>query len=202
MSVSSQTVIRVPPQSGTAFLLRAGERLTVIDPLGEQVADLVAFRSDEPREVLSSGRTLDYAETIYLTTGHRLYSNASRPMFALEEDTVGRHDFLLTPCCAATFRILYGSANPHPGCFENLESALREFGIDPHSIPTTFNIFMNVEIRPDGTISVLPPRSRAGDRLVLRAEMDLIVGLTACSAELSNNYSFKPIDYRIDASSD
>jgi uncharacterized protein YcgI (DUF1989 family) len=27
--------------------------------------------------------------------------------------------------------------------------------------------------------------------------MDLIVGLTACSAELSNNHAFKPIDYEI-----
>jgi uncharacterized protein YcgI (DUF1989 family) len=188
----------VPPQSGTAFRLRRGERLTVIDPLGEQVADLIAFSNDDPREVLSSGRTLDYAETIYLTRGHTLYSNTSRPMFFIEEDTVGRHDFLLTPCCAATFRILYGNENPHPGCFENLEAALAEFGIDPLSIPTTFNIFMNVELSPQGKISVLPPRSRARDRLVLKAEMDLIVGLTACSAELSNNFSFKPIDYRID----
>jgi hypothetical protein len=31
----------------------------------------------------------------------------------------------------------------------------------------------------------------------LRAEMDLIVGVTACSAEKSNNYSFKPIDVEI-----
>jgi hypothetical protein len=27
--------------------------------------------------------------------------------------------------------------------------------------------------------------------------MNLIVGLTACSAELSNNHAFKPIDYEI-----
>jgi uncharacterized protein YcgI (DUF1989 family) len=31
----------------------------------------------------------------------------------------------------------------------------------------------------------------------MRAEMDLVVGLTACSAEMSNNYRFKPIDYEI-----
>jgi len=46
-------------------------------------------------------------------------------------------------------------------------------------------------------VKVLPPRSRAGDRIELRAEKDLLIGLTACSAELSNNFRFKPIDYEI-----
>jgi uncharacterized protein YcgI (DUF1989 family) len=56
---------------------------------------------------------------------------------------------------------------------------------------------MNVEIDGNGTLSILPPRSRAGDSITLRAEMDLVVGLTACSAETSNNYKFKPIGYEI-----
>ena len=56
---------------------------------------------------------------------------------------------------------------------------------------------MNVEIQPNGELRILPPRSRAGDHIVLRAEMDMIVGVTACSAELSNNGSFKPIDVEL-----
>jgi uncharacterized protein len=56
---------------------------------------------------------------------------------------------------------------------------------------------MNVEIDPAGRLSILPPRSEAGDTITLRAEMDLIVGLTACSAEMSNNYKFKPIGFEI-----
>ena len=56
---------------------------------------------------------------------------------------------------------------------------------------------MNVDVLPSGELRILPPRSRPGDRLVLRAEMDLIVGVTACSAELSNNGRFKPIDVEL-----
>lgn len=48
-----------------------------------------------------------------------------------------------------------------------------------------------------GEISVLPPKSAAGDYIIIEAEMDLIVGMTACSAEMSNNYAFKPIGYSI-----
>ncbi len=192
---------RLAPRTGTGFLLERGRRLRVVDPLGEQVSDLVAFARDDPREWLSSGRSIDYANTIYLTTGHTLYSNRSRPMFAIESDDVGRHDFLLTPCSRDTFRILYGHTEPHPGCFGNLASGLAPFGITPDAIPTTFNLFMNVAIGESGELTIGPPKSKAGDAIVLRAEMDLIVGLTACSAELSNNGTFKPIDYEILASS-
>jgi uncharacterized protein YcgI (DUF1989 family) len=201
MSISSALVTEIPPQSGTAFCLKAGDVLRVIDPQGEQVADLTAFAFDDRRESLSSGRTSDYAETIYLTRGHTLYSNRSRPMFTIVRDDVGRHDFLLTPCSRETFTIIYGHTGEHRNCFDNLSVPLAVQGIDPDAIPTTFNIFMNVEIDPAGRIAVRPPRSKAGDCIELLAQMDLIVGLTACSAELSNNYAFKPIWYAIDRGS-
>lgn len=188
---------RLEPQTGTAFELRAGQLLRVIDLEGEQVADLTAFNHSEKAEWLSSGRSIDYANRIYLTKGDILYSNRSRPMFTIVEDDVGRHDFLLTPCSPETFQIIYQNAKYHPSCFENLATSLARFGIGPDLIPTTLNIFMNVEIEQTGTLKILPPRSKAGDSIILRAEMGLIVGLTACSAEMSNNYRFKPIGYEI-----
>jgi uncharacterized protein YcgI (DUF1989 family) len=189
---------RIEAQSGAGFELSRGQILRVIDPLGEQVSDLTAFGRDDRAEWLSSGRSIDYNDTIYFTTGHALYSNRSRVMLTILRDTVGRHDFLYTPCSAETFALIYHHDGAHPSCFDNLSRALAPFGILPDSIPTTFNIFMNVEMSPDGRLAVRPPLSRPGDCIELRAEMDLIVGLTACSAEMSNNYRFKPIDYEID----
>lgn len=192
------TVREIPPRSGTAFTLAAGKVLQVIDPLGVQVADLLAYCAADVREVISSGRTFDYEETIRLTTGNRLWSNRSNPLLEIIEDSVGRHDFLLTPCSEATFRHFYPEEAVHRGCFGNLAEALAPFGIDPDSIPTAFNVFMNVPV--DGTsgkLSVLPPISRAGDFIKLRAERDLVIGLTACSAGASNGGSFKPIHYTI-----
>jgi uncharacterized protein len=49
-----------------------------------------------------------------------------------------------------------------------------------------------------GKIAVLPPKSKAGDFIIIEAQMDLIVGMTACSAEMSNNYSFKPVGYQLE----
>ena len=189
--------VHLAPQTGFALLVASGEHLRISDPQGEQVSDLTSFAREDPAEWLSSGRTIDYANTIYVTAGHILYSNRSRPMWTILEDTVGRHDFLLTPCSPETFTILYKTTGHHPSCFENLAGALGEHGIAPDTIPTTWNVFMNVDVLPSGELKILPPRSRPGDHVLLRAEMDLIVGVTACSAELSNNGRFKPIDVEV-----
>jgi uncharacterized protein YcgI (DUF1989 family) len=189
----------IPPRSGVAFTLRKGQTLTVIDPMGEQVADLLAFNQGDVGEAISSGRTLDYASRIYLTTGDPLYSNRSNVMLRIVEDDVGRHDFLLTPCSKDTFRIIYGDTDPHRGCLGNLAAALAPYGITGDMIPTAFNCFMNVPVDgKTGTLTVEPPLSKAGDRIVFEADMDLIIGLTACSALQSNNGAFKPIHWQVD----
>ncbi|MDQ3079431.1 MAG: urea carboxylase-associated family protein [Pseudomonadota bacterium] len=189
----------IAPRTGVAFTLDRGQRLTVIDPLGEQVADLLAFRRGDVGEVISSGRTLDYASRIFLTTGDKLYSNRSNVMLDIVSDGVGRHDFLLTPCSKDTFRIIYGDEAPHRGCFGNLAAALAPYGVTEDMIPTAFNVFMNVPVDGvTGELRVEPPLSKAGDRIVFEAQMDLIIGLTACSALQSNNGSFKPIHCQVD----
>lgn len=191
-------MVRIAPRSGTAFRLDKGQLLTVIDPEGVQVADLLAFAADDVREAISNGRTFDYEETMRLTTGNRLWSNRSRVLLTIEEDSVGCHDFLLTPCSRATFRHFYPDHPEHRGCFGNLAEALAPHGVTEDMIPTAFNCFMNVPVDGEGRISVDPPTSRAGDHIAFRAEEDLIIGLTACSAYASNGGSFKPIDYRVD----
>lgn len=188
----------IPPRSGTAFLLAKGQTLTVTDVKGEQVADLLAFNQHDIGEVISSGRTLDYASRIYLTVGDKLYSNRSEVMLEITADDVGRHDFLLTPCSKDTFRIIYGDTDPHRGCFGNLAAALAPYGVTEDMIPVAFNCFMNVPV--DGTTGELrvdPPLSKADDSITFVAHMDLVIGLTACSALQSNNGSFKPIAYAI-----
>lgn len=197
--MSARDVMEIPPRSGTAFTLSTGQILTVIDPQGVQVADLLAFNANDINEVISSGRTLDYAETIRLTTGDKLYSNRSRVMLDIIDDMVGVHDFLLTPCSVDTFLHFYPDEPVHRGCFGNLAAALEPYGVTADRIPVAFNCFMNVPIDSEtGKLKVLPPVSRAGDHVRFRAAMDLVIGLTACSALASNGGSFKPIHYRID----
>ncbi len=187
----------IEKQTGTAFRLKKGQKLKVIDPQGEQVSDMVLFNAEDTREKISSGKTLDFEESILISKGNFLWSNRSRKMMKILEDTNGRNDFLLAPCSPETFQIMYKNSQYHPSCFENLYTSLKPFGIGPDDIPTAFNIFMNVQFASDGKLSVNPPFNKAGDHVLFEAEMDLIVALTACSAEDSNNGSFKPIHFEI-----
>ena len=190
-------IIHLPPRTGAAFEVKAGEILRVLDVAGEQVVDLVCFARADPSEYLSSARSIDYNNKIYLTVGDVLYSDCSRPMLAIVEDTVGKHDFLFAPCSPEMFRITYGVTEPHPNCLENLAAALAPYGIRPTNISVAFNVFMNAGISTDGAISISPPRSNAGDYIDVQALMDLIVGVSACSAEKCNNYRCTPVDVAI-----
>lgn len=187
----------IKPQSGTAFILKKHQRLKVIDPEGAQVSDFFCFNLHDYHEVLSSGRSIDYNDTIYLTTGMSLYSNRSEVMLNILEDTCGKHDFLYTPCSLKMFQIVAGNQSHHPSCHENLAIHFGEFGLSPDCIGTTFNIFMNVSVQTSGRVQIHRPLSKPGDFIVFEAQMDLLVGLTACSEEASNDFKFKPIHYQI-----
>ena len=185
------------PQTGTAFTVSKDHIIRIIDVEGEQVADLVCFAHANPAEYLSSSRSIDYNEKIYISTEDVLYSNLSRPMCSIIADQVGKHDFLFAPCSQEMFEISNGIIEPHPNCLDNLASGLKAFGIKEPQIPTAFNIFMNANISERGDIKTEPPKSKAGDYIDLRAEMGLIVGVTACSSKQCNNYKCPPIDVEV-----
>jgi uncharacterized protein YcgI (DUF1989 family) len=174
----------VPAAGGIGLRLARGERLRVIDPVGGQTGDLVAFRADGG-ERLSNGRSFDYNGKIYLSTGDALWSDRSNRMLTIVADDAGRHDFLYAACSDEMYRLQYGAAG-HPNCHDNLSAALRALGIEPAPLPNPFNLFMRVEVASDGRLVFQPPQSRAGAAVVLRAQMDLVVALSACPASTCN----------------
>ena len=178
------------------MVLATGDRLTLLDPCGAQVSDLYLVAAEDPAEVFSSGRTTDFGNSLYVSTGSALWSTRSRVMAEIVDDTVGTHDLTLTPCSQATFDVLYpdlGGAT-HPSCFANLASALAPHGVDPDRIGTTLNVFMDVWTDEEGELHIDPPPTRPGDRFTIEARMPLVAGVTACSAEKSNDGTCTPID--------
>lgn len=190
---------RLPPQTGLMVAVPAGAVLQIVDPCGEQVADLYLVADWDREECFSAGRTIDYNNTLYVTAGNRLYSNRSTVMATIVEDTVGIHDLTLTPCSQQTFDVLYPefAGAPHPSCFANLCHALGPVGVAPDRIGTTMNVFMDVWTSLDGNLHIDPPPARPGDRFSIRADVDLYAAVTACSAEKSNNGTCTPIDIRV-----
>ncbi|HZT13111.1 MAG TPA: urea carboxylase-associated family protein [Candidatus Baltobacteraceae bacterium] len=196
MGVSvSGAQVELAPQTGAALLLRRGQVLRIVDPRGEQVADVALFDAARPHDGFSSGRTIDYNESIRIRCGDTLYSNAGTALARVVEDTVGVHDVLLSPCSEAMFE--RRGEYHHRSCHANLVGALAPFGVDEGAVTATLNVFMDVRIGAGGRVTIHPPPSRAGDRFALQALTDTIAGITACSSELTNNGSCKPVVYEV-----
>jgi hypothetical protein len=196
-SYNPEKRFRIEPQTGAAFTIKHGQKIRIIDVEGEQVADLYCFEKEEIEEKLSSGHTTDYNNKLFLSKGDILYSNRSNPMFTIVSYKVGKHIMLYAPCSQVMFEKSYGVTEAHPNCLDNLVNNLKSYGVQASQITIPLNIFMNIEIDREGEIKIKSPMSKAGDYIELRAEMDMIVGVTACSAGSCNNFEWTPIDVEI-----
>lgn len=172
----------VPAKSGTAWRVSAGDLLKVVDVEGGQTGDVFAVAADDLDDGLSNGQSINYADSIRLTTGSVLYSRSSRPLLTIVEDEVGTHDFLYAPCSQRMFEIVHGVSGPVPNCFDNLTAGLGKFGVPATTVTVAFNVFMNVEIGDDGGLKILQPVTTAGKSITFEAQRDVLVGVTACAA--------------------
>ena len=177
----------IPARSGKRIDVKQGQLLTVIDMDGGQVVDFFAEVTGCPGEFLSPGVTIDCNESLKLKIGDTIYTNLYRPMLDVVSDDVGEHD-LLHPCCRPEmYEFFYHNGNGHPNCFDNINHALSE----QRPIITPVNLFMNTKIYADGRISVETPVSNAGDKIVLKALLDITLGVAACSVSESKCNSGK-----------
>lgn len=167
---------------GQAIDVRKGQLISVIDIEGGQVVDFFAESAVNPDEFVSPGVTTDCNESLRLNVGDLIYSNLYNPMFKVISDDVGEHD-LLHPCCRPEmYEFFYHNGEGHSNCLENINRHLGR----KHPIIHPVNLFMYTAIEPNGKIIVKPPLSKAGDKIVLRAEMDVRLGVAACSVSESD----------------
>jgi hypothetical protein len=177
----------IPACSGKRIDVRQGQTITVVDIDGGQVVDFFAEVTGKPEEFLSTGVTIDCNESLRLKVGNTIYTNLYRSMMEVVSDDVGEHD-LLHPCCRPEmYDFFYHNGEGHPNCFDNINGALDE----RRPIITPVNLFMYTKVNADGSISVEAPKSKAGDRIVLRALMDITLGVAACSVSESKCNSGK-----------
>ena len=177
--------------SGICIEVLPGQEIAVIDLEGGQVVDFFAENAENREEFLSTGVTIDCNESLRLKVGDGIYSNLYRKMFEILYDEVGEHD-LLHPCCRPEmYDFFYQNGKDHPNCLDNINHSLGE----ARPIIQPINLFMHTKLYSDGRISVEPPLSKAGDQIVLRADMHMRLGIAACSVSESkcNNGACTPV---------
>ena len=183
MTVES-SLITIPARCGRALRVPAGASIKVINTHGQQVVDTWAFVEGDTTEFMSMEHSRAQMGTVFPTVGSTLRSNHRRPMLSFTEDTSGgRHDTLIAACDPYRYQLL-GCTEPHANCTENLHAALRELSQVAPLTPCPLNLFMNIPVDAAGGFTFEPPRCGPGAWVTLRAELDLIVVLSACPQDL------------------
>jgi uncharacterized protein YcgI (DUF1989 family) len=192
----------VPPAGHFAAELRANQVLRLIDVEGQQVADLIAFNLARLDEKLSIVNTISLNRQVFPRVGYRLYSTEARGLLTIIADTCGVHDMLAGACSRFTNEARYGVPDTR-NCRDNLAEAVKPWAVAARDVPFNMNVFMNCPIGSDGSWSIQAPRSRAGDHIDFRAEMDVLVAFSNCPQiyNACNAFRLKPLkavvyDYR------
>ena len=172
----------VQPCSGMRIDVQKGQQIEITDVEGGQVLDFFAQMQGHPDEFTSPGVTIDCNESLRLKIGDVIYSTRYHPMFRVLADDVQEHD-LIHPCCRPEmYDFFYHNGEGHSNCFDNINGALGT----AHPVIRPINLFMYTKINADGSIEVCPPKSKAGDKIVLEALEDVTLGVAACSVSESS----------------
>jgi uncharacterized protein len=190
----------LPARQGRGVFLRKGQILVVINTHGSQVVDTWAFDSTDMREHMSMEHSRASMLKVTPGVGDALVTNRRRPILRIVADTsLGVHDTLIAACDRYRYEEL-GAAPDHANCSDNLTRVLRELGCETFEAPCPFNLFMNVK-SDGGRVEFLPPVSKPGQSISLRAEMDQVVVMSACPQDITQVNAGRPTDVHFRVSS-
>jgi uncharacterized protein YcgI (DUF1989 family) len=188
--------IHVPARTGVAFRVDAGTEIEIVDLQGEQPADFWAYHENDLNEYLSAPHTRIANMKLMPGVGDAFFSNHRRPIIRIVDDPVPVHDFLSAACDPWRYEEL-GRRGWHASCQENLELAVKRAGFGEVVCPQPFNIWTNFHLNPDGTFEIQRPATKAGDHIVVRAEMPCVIAVSACPQDITLTAGLDPTDLLI-----
>jgi uncharacterized protein YcgI (DUF1989 family) len=174
----------IPARRGKAVPVKAGQSIKIINTHGSQVVDTWAFVADKLTEFMSLEHTRATMLRLRPQVGDVFRTNKRRPILMLVEDSCGGvHDMLLAACDNERYGLL-GCTEYHDNCTDNLHAAMAALGLRAPETPSPLNLFMNIPWTAGGALSFDPPTTRPGDYVVLRAELDVVVAMSACPQDI------------------
>jgi uncharacterized protein YcgI (DUF1989 family) len=183
MTVESKD-IHIPAREGRGLALTQGARFQVVDLAGQQCADLFAFTSTHINDYHSAEHTRFQNDRLFPRPGEFFVTNKRRPMLFFEaDDSPGKHDMLVAACDPTRYEGL-GVTGWHASCQENLVLAMKALGQPSIEIPQPINLFTNIPVDTDGSLSWEPALTKPGDSVTFRVEIDAYVVVSACPQDV------------------
>jgi uncharacterized protein YcgI (DUF1989 family) len=188
----------VPARTGKGFTVKAGDLIRIIDLEGAQPVDFWAFNRANHLEFLSCEHTKPSIEKLYPRRDDSAYTNRRRKIVTVvEDDSPGQHDMQFAACDPTRYEEL-GVKGYHASCQDNLHAALRDLGITLDFTPQPWNLFTNFHINQDGSFTIKAPETKPGDNIVLRAEMDAHIVVSACPQDQNPTCGGNPTDIKVE----
>jgi uncharacterized protein YcgI (DUF1989 family) len=181
----------LPGGRGASLALRAGQTAHIVNTLGYQVVDTWALSQDGETALSMSHSRLAIGR-LRPRTGDTLVDDRRVPMLTLvADDSGGVHDMLIPACDAQRYRSL-GFVGWHASCAENYRHAVADIGIHAADglnsaearVPDPLNLFMAVETSVDGNLTLTSSVAGPGSRVVLQAQQNLILVVSACPQDI------------------
>lgn len=186
----------VAPGAPWARVVTRGQTLRIVDLEGQQAVDFLCYNAARPAERYNAADTMKIAGSIFLTKGVSLYSGLGQKLFTVIEDTCGYHDTIGGCCSEESNYVRYGVRNT-PNCRDNFLRALEPFGLGLQDIVANVNWFMYVPVEPDGRMAIVGGRSKPGDSVDLRAEMDVLAVISNCPQMHNPANAYQPTPIRV-----
>jgi uncharacterized protein len=195
----------VPPGGYWTRVLERWARLRITDVDGRQGCALLAYNADQTSERYNAPDTVKVQNQIFLTTGRVLLSDMGRVLCSIVGDTSGAHDTLAGFSDAATVAAQFGGGSYldlrndfHRNARDNFVMALGRHGLDRRDLVMSFNPFARVMVAPEGELVWSPGLGKAGAAIELRAEMRVLVALSATPHVLDPAREYAPGSLRVE----
>ncbi len=193
--------LRIDRATATAYEVKAGEWIQVIDVEGRQCSDLQVFSLAQLDKGIE--RCIDPTTTRTLMgLGYpgpglmaKYYDQDMRPLVEIVQDNCLRHDAFGLACTAKYYDDL--GYPGHVNCSDNFNFALQPYSVAPRRGWAAMNFFYNTGIDDQNQFYLDEPWSRPGDYVLLQALTDLVVVSSACPCDIDAANGWNPTDIHV-----
>jgi urea carboxylase-associated protein 1 len=171
----------VRPGEPWTGVVRAGQRLRIVDLEGLQAVDTLCYDAHDYANRYSAANTIRAQRQLFLTTGSTLMSIDGDALATIVDDTCGRHDTVGGACSAEsnTCRFGHDTRSMH-NCRDNFLIGLARVGMGKRDLAPNINFFMNVPVTADGRLDIVDGISEPGSHVEMEAQRDTLFVISNC----------------------
>ncbi len=184
-----------------SFMAQRNMRLTLTDIEGGANAALLFYNPVLLTEKYNAPDTLKCQHTFKLTKGNCLYSDMGRIFCSIVDDSFGWHDSVCGNSHAGHVAARWGARSYQDerndwkqNGYDSFLVELAKYGLTRKCMAANLNLFSEVSGDEAGKLR-LSRQGKAGDKVVLRFEMDTLVLLHTCPHPLNmaQDYPRRPV---------